>query len=89
MSVSTEHHDRNSEKQGGHVVEQLTGSRLSTRQLIIRRGLTVFAAAALLAAGAAVHFLVPLPETQSAKANLTEGWINTTYAPDPISSTVQ
>lgn len=89
MSVSTERHDGNTEKQSGHVAEQLTGSHLSTRQLIIRRGLAVFAVVALLAVGASVHFLVPLPETHSAKGNLTEDWINTTYAPDPIFSTAQ
>ncbi|XP_071353315.1 multidrug and toxin extrusion protein 1-like [Trachinotus anak] len=81
MSVRTECHDGNTETQGAHV--EVKGSRLSTTQLILRRGLTTFAAVALLAVGASVHFLVPLPETLS-----SEDWINTTYTPDIILSTV-
>ncbi|XP_068440276.1 multidrug and toxin extrusion protein 1-like [Clinocottus analis] len=76
MSVGTDENTK-----GGHVVQQ-TGVRLSTTQLILRRGLVVFAAVALLAAGATVHFLVPLPETRPSEANFTLDWINTTYAPD-------
>ncbi|KAM6931549.1 multidrug and toxin extrusion protein 1-like [Lycodopsis pacificus] len=86
MSVGTECHDGNPETQDGHVV-QLKGVRLSTTQLILRRGLTVFAAVALLAVGATVHFLVPLPETRPSEANFTLDWINTTYTPDQILST--
>ncbi|XP_034404441.1 solute carrier family 47 member 4 [Cyclopterus lumpus] len=78
MSVGPECHDGNTETQGGHVVQQ-KGGRLSTTQLILRRGLIVFAAVALLAVGATVHFLVPLPETRSSEANFTLDWINTTY----------
>ncbi|XP_073336537.1 multidrug and toxin extrusion protein 1-like [Pagrus major] len=62
MSVTTEFHDGNPEMQGGHGVQQLKGGRLSTTQLILRRGLTMFAAVSLLAVGASVHFLVPQPE---------------------------
>lgn len=43
----------------------------------------MFAAVALLAVGAGVHFLVPLPETNS-----TVDSINTTYTPDQIFSTM-
>ncbi len=86
MSVSTE--DQDGETQGGHVVQQLKGGRLSTTQLILRRGLTIFAAVALLAVGASVHFLVPWQETLPSEANFTSDWINTTYAPDQIVSTV-
>lgn len=78
MSVGPECRDGNTATQDGHVV-QLKGVRLSTTQLILRRGLTVFAAAALLAVGATVHFLVPLPETRPSEANFTLDWINTTY----------
>ncbi|XP_069568486.1 multidrug and toxin extrusion protein 1-like [Brachyistius frenatus] len=88
MSVSTEWHGGNTETQGGHVAQQLKGSRLSTTQLVLRRGLTVFAAVGLLAVGASVHFLVPLPETLSANSNLTMDWINTTYTPDQVYPTV-
>ncbi|XP_069017480.1 multidrug and toxin extrusion protein 1-like [Embiotoca jacksoni] len=89
MSVSTEWHGGNSsETQGGHVAQQLKGSRLSTTQLVLRRGLTVFAAVGLLAVGASVHFLVPLPETLSANSNLTMDWINTTYTPGQVFHTV-
>ncbi|XP_075956777.1 multidrug and toxin extrusion protein 1-like [Anarhichas minor] len=86
ISVGTECHDGNTETQDGHVV-QLKGVRLSTTQLILRRGLTVFAAVALLAVGATLHFLVPLPETRPSEANFTLDWINTTYTPDQIFST--
>uniref|UniRef100_A0A3B4UCW3 Multidrug and toxin extrusion protein n=1 Tax=Seriola dumerili TaxID=41447 RepID=A0A3B4UCW3_SERDU len=67
MSVRSECHD----------------GRLSTTQLILRRGITMFATVALLAVGTSVHFLVPLPEILS-----SEDWINTTYTPDQIFSTV-
>uniref|UniRef100_A0A671TL93 Multidrug and toxin extrusion protein n=1 Tax=Sparus aurata TaxID=8175 RepID=A0A671TL93_SPAAU len=86
MSVSAESHDGNAGTQGGHGVQQLKGGRLTITQLILRRGLIMFAAVALLAVGASVHFLVPLPETS--KANFTSEWINTTYGPDQIFSTV-
>uniref|UniRef100_A0A8C9YWJ9 Multidrug and toxin extrusion protein n=1 Tax=Sander lucioperca TaxID=283035 RepID=A0A8C9YWJ9_SANLU len=79
-----ERHDGKMETQWGHVVQQLKGCRLSTTQLILRRGLTMFAAVALLAVGASVHLLVPLPETLPSEANFTLDWINTTYTPDQI-----
>ncbi|KAF1394224.1 hypothetical protein PFLUV_G00024310 [Perca fluviatilis] len=87
-SVSAECHYGKMKTQGGHVVQQLKGCRLSTTQLILRRGLTMFAAVALLAVGASVHFLVPLPETLPSEANFTLDWINTTYTPDQIFTTV-
>uniref|UniRef100_A0A3Q3ARV4 Multidrug and toxin extrusion protein n=1 Tax=Kryptolebias marmoratus TaxID=37003 RepID=A0A3Q3ARV4_KRYMA len=77
-SVKTEQEDVDSETKGGHAIQQQKTVHLSTTQLIIRRGLTMFAAVALLAVGAGVHFLVPLPETHSVKANFTLDWINTT-----------
>ncbi|XP_039987316.1 multidrug and toxin extrusion protein 1-like [Xiphias gladius] len=67
---------------------EVKGGRLSTTQLVLRRGLTMFAAVSLLAVGASVHFLVPLPETLPSEANFTMDWINTTYTPDQIFSTV-
>lgn len=79
MSVSTESHD---EREGGHVAQQLRDNRLSTTQLIIRRGLALFAAVALLAVGATVHLLVPLPDVHSAESNHTINWINATHPPD-------
>uniref|UniRef100_A0A3P8SLM0 Multidrug and toxin extrusion protein n=1 Tax=Amphiprion percula TaxID=161767 RepID=A0A3P8SLM0_AMPPE len=82
MSVVT---SGSSEKQGE--VKQLKGGHLSTTQLILRRGLTMFAAVSLLAVGVIVHFVVPLPETL-AKGNFTTDWINTTNTPDQIFSTV-
>lgn len=88
MSVSTECPDGDTETQRGHVVQQVKADRLSITQLIFRRGLTMFAAIALLAVGVCVHFLVPLPETLSSEANFTMDWINTTYTPDQILSTV-
>ncbi|XP_075329290.1 multidrug and toxin extrusion protein 1-like [Odontesthes bonariensis] len=88
ISLSTECNDGKTEAQGGHLVQQLKGNRLSTTQLIFRRGLTIFAAAALLAVGAIAHFLVPLPETRSPANNHTVDWINATYTPDQIFSSV-
>ncbi|XP_053176185.1 multidrug and toxin extrusion protein 1-like [Scomber japonicus] len=88
MSVSTDQKNEDTETQHGHVVQQVKTDRLSTAQLILRRGLTMFAAVLLLVVGACVHFLVPLPETLSLQANFTMDWINTTYPPDEILSTV-
>ncbi|XP_019943621.2 multidrug and toxin extrusion protein 1-like [Paralichthys olivaceus] len=88
MSVRSEGHDGNIEAQGGHVLQQNNRGRLSTTQLVLRRGLTMLAAVGFLAVGATVHFLVPLPETLSSEANVTLDWINTTYTPDQIFSTV-
>ncbi|XP_042342476.1 multidrug and toxin extrusion protein 1-like [Plectropomus leopardus] len=79
MSVSIECNDGNTETQGGHMVQHVKAGRLSTTQLILRRGLTMFAAVALLAVGVSVHFIVPLPDTLPSKANFTLDWINTTY----------
>ncbi len=87
-SLSTGCHDGNTEKQDGHVGQQLKGGHLSITQLILRRGLTMFSALALLAVGAIVHFLVPLPETPLSEANVTMNMINTTYSPDQILTTV-
>ncbi|XP_038550119.1 multidrug and toxin extrusion protein 1-like [Micropterus salmoides] len=86
-SVSTNDHDGNTETQVGHVV-QLKSGHLSTTQLILRRGLTMFAAVALLAVGASVHFIVPLPEILPSEANFILERINTTYTPDHILSTM-
>uniref|UniRef100_A0A3Q4HZ72 Multidrug and toxin extrusion protein n=1 Tax=Neolamprologus brichardi TaxID=32507 RepID=A0A3Q4HZ72_NEOBR len=83
MSVSTECQDRGTVVQDRDVTQKLKGSRLSITQLILRRGLVMFAAVALLAVGAGVHFLVPLPKTNS-----TVDSINTTYTPDQIFSTM-
>ncbi|XP_028274917.1 multidrug and toxin extrusion protein 1-like [Parambassis ranga] len=88
VSVSTECHDGNTEEQSGPAAQQLSSSRLSTSQLIVRRGLTVCAALALLAVGTTVHFLVPLPEILSSQTNFTTDWINTTFTPDHIFSTL-
>lgn len=87
-SLSTGCHDRNTEEHNGHVGQQLKGGHLSTTQLILRRGLTMFSALALLAVGAIVHFLVPLPETPLSEANVTMDMINTTYSPDQILTTL-
>ncbi|MEQ2171903.1 hypothetical protein GOODEAATRI_015358 [Goodea atripinnis] len=88
-SVSTGCQDGTTASQGDHEVQQLKDTHLSTTQLVIRRGLTMFAAVALLAVGAAVHFLVPLPEVQFAEVNHTAtDWINATYTPDTNFSTM-
>ncbi|XP_037533786.1 multidrug and toxin extrusion protein 1-like [Nematolebias whitei] len=84
MAVSTDCHDGNAEREGGHVVQLPRGNRLSTSQLIIRRGLIMFAAIALLAVGAMVHFLVPLPVIHSTESNHTMNWMNASSTPDTI-----
>uniref|UniRef100_A0A3P9KI87 Multidrug and toxin extrusion protein n=1 Tax=Oryzias latipes TaxID=8090 RepID=A0A3P9KI87_ORYLA len=89
VPVTTENNDGKLEEPERHVVLKQRRDNLSTSQLILRRGITVIAALGLLSVGIIVHFLVPLPETQFAKANTTEGWINTTYAPSQYFSTVQ
>ncbi|XP_034557396.1 solute carrier family 47 member 4 [Notolabrus celidotus] len=86
-SVSRHDYDGNTETQDGHEAQQLK-SRLSTTQLVIRRGLTVIAAVGLLVVGACVHFLVPLPETPPFEGNFTVGLINTTFTPDQVLTTV-
>uniref|UniRef100_A0A669B2H6 Multidrug and toxin extrusion protein n=1 Tax=Oreochromis niloticus TaxID=8128 RepID=A0A669B2H6_ORENI len=68
--------------EGEHVDHDPKSSHLSITQLIIRRGLTMFAAVGLLAVGVGVYFLVPLPETLP--ANSTMDWINSTDTPDQI-----
>lgn len=74
--------------QSGRVVQQLKGGHLSTTQLILRRGLTMFAAVSLLAVGLSVHFLMSWPQMLFSQANFTLDRINTTYTPDQIFSTV-
>ncbi|XP_005804147.1 multidrug and toxin extrusion protein 1-like isoform X2 [Xiphophorus maculatus] len=88
ICVSTEDQDGHAGRPGGREVGRTDG-HLSTTQLIIRRGLAMLAAAALLAVGAVAHFLVPLPEFRSAEGNRTAASrINATHPPDPIYSTV-
>ncbi|KAM8903162.1 multidrug and toxin extrusion protein 1-like [Spinachia spinachia] len=84
--VGTEGRNGDTDTQCGQVVP-LKGGLLSTTQLILRRGLTVFVAVGLLAVGATAHFLVPLPESQASEANFTLDWINSTFTPHPILST--
>lgn len=74
------------EPQDAHADQDLQSGRLSTTQLVLRRGLTMFAAAGLLATGAGVHILVPLPETPP--SNLTVDWINSTDNPDHMFSSL-
>ncbi|CAB1348991.1 unnamed protein product, partial [Coregonus sp. 'balchen'] len=63
---------------------------LSTTQLVLRRGLTVLAAIAILVVGTSVHLLLPLPI--SSWSNLSIDWSNTTftttYPPELVPSTV-
>lgn len=61
--------------------------RLSTRQLLLRRGLALLGVVGLLAVGVSVHFLVPLPQTALLGSNFTLDGINTTFTPDHIFST--
>uniref|UniRef100_A0A3B4AGF4 Multidrug and toxin extrusion protein n=1 Tax=Periophthalmus magnuspinnatus TaxID=409849 RepID=A0A3B4AGF4_9GOBI len=58
--------------------EHQGGGVLSPCQLLLRRGLVVLGAVAILAIGVSVRFLVPLPESQSSLINSTLNWVNTT-----------
>uniref|UniRef100_A0A8C7Z4G2 Multidrug and toxin extrusion protein n=1 Tax=Oryzias sinensis TaxID=183150 RepID=A0A8C7Z4G2_9TELE len=78
LSVGTDCNNGNTEIDGEHEVQQQKGKHLSASQLILRRGLTTFAALALLAVGLSVHFLVALPKDISSKRNRTMDWFNTT-----------
>ncbi|XP_011481009.1 multidrug and toxin extrusion protein 1 [Oryzias latipes] len=78
LPVGTDCHNGNTETDGEHEVQQQKGKHLSASQLILRRGLTAFAALALLAVGLSVHFLVALPKDISSKRNRTMDWFNTT-----------
>lgn len=78
LPVGTDCHNGNTETDGEHEVQQQKGKHLSASQLILRRGLTAFAAVALLAVGLSVHFLVALPKDISSKRNRTMDWFNTT-----------
>ncbi|CAL8362463.1 unnamed protein product [Merluccius merluccius] len=75
---------------GGHLV-QGPRKRLSTPQLILRRGLTAVTMVLLLAVGLSAYCLVSLPETTATlplDRNLTAGWTNITdTTPDPVLST--
>lgn len=51
--------------------------RLSTSQLLFRRGLTILVTAALLALGVTVHIVVPLPQ-DLASQNKSMDWLNST-----------
>lgn len=85
--LSENYHDGNPEMKNGHVIQQLKAGHLSVNQLVVRRGLTVFALVSLLAAGMCCHFLVPLPESLPA-ANRTMDLINSTYSPHQVVSSV-
>uniref|UniRef100_A0A672H066 Multidrug and toxin extrusion protein n=1 Tax=Salarias fasciatus TaxID=181472 RepID=A0A672H066_SALFA len=82
VSVSTEGGDGSAEAQEGAAAPQPKKRSLSTMQLLVRRGLTVCAAVALLAVGICVHVAVPLPTHPS--ANIT---VNQSHA-EQILSTV-
>ncbi|XP_061828129.1 multidrug and toxin extrusion protein 1-like isoform X1 [Nerophis lumbriciformis] len=65
------------------VTRRANAEQLSLGQLLLRRGLTLFAALALLAAGAGVHYLVPLPRILHPNGNqTTTHWSNGSYTPD-------
>ncbi|XP_068601867.1 multidrug and toxin extrusion protein 1-like [Brachionichthys hirsutus] len=88
VSMSTELDERNRKMQAGGCFSQPKNNHLSATQLIIRRGFTLLVAVALLAVGVSVHFLVPLPEALTSKANFTLDWINTTSTADHVLATV-
>ncbi|XP_057695505.1 multidrug and toxin extrusion protein 1-like isoform X2 [Corythoichthys intestinalis] len=60
--------------------QQVNADQLPVSQLLLRRGLTLLAAIALLAIGTCVYLLVPLPEAPPSKSNLTAiEWGNSTH----------
>ncbi|XP_054901353.1 multidrug and toxin extrusion protein 1-like isoform X1 [Poeciliopsis prolifica] len=81
--VKTQQHDGNSETRVEQEARRQKSGRLSTTQLVIRRGITMVTALAFLAVGTAVHFLVRLPEIGS---NSTLDSVNTTFTPHTIPS---
>ncbi|XP_034025060.1 multidrug and toxin extrusion protein 1-like [Thalassophryne amazonica] len=83
VSVSHDARDLSSDTPCGHVAPRMERGHLSTNQLLFRRGLTVCAAAAVLAVGASLHVLLPVLETpSSSRVNFTTNWINATHPPD-------
>uniref|UniRef100_A0AAY4DUB0 Multidrug and toxin extrusion protein n=1 Tax=Denticeps clupeoides TaxID=299321 RepID=A0AAY4DUB0_9TELE len=84
-----------SQVQDGLMSQQEGGEpriRLSTSQLIIRRGLVMLAAILILFAGTAVHLLLPLPESSwVTRSNQTQDWQwdweNWTYPTPTVQST--
>ncbi|KAM9812965.1 multidrug and toxin extrusion protein 1-like [Syngnathus typhle] len=55
----------------GNTQQQANVNQLPLNQLLLRRGLTLLAALALLTTGTCVYFLVPVPVTPFPKSNLT------------------
>ncbi|CAL8353428.1 unnamed protein product [Lota lota] len=80
---------------GGYLVQrsevvQGPRKRLSTAQLVLRRGFITVAMVLLLVVGVIVHSLVPLPESPilPSERNMTTGWANITdTTPAPVLST--
>ncbi|XP_054650234.1 multidrug and toxin extrusion protein 1-like [Dunckerocampus dactyliophorus] len=69
--------------EGNTVTHHANAAHLSFSQLVFRRGLTLFAALALLAVGACLHYSIPLPETMRPQSNMsTTHWSNDTYTSD-------
>ncbi|XP_057676901.1 multidrug and toxin extrusion protein 1 isoform X1 [Corythoichthys intestinalis] len=70
--------------------EDISEKRLSTTQLVLRRGFALSAAVVTLAMGVAVHFVFPVPEIpMSGSVNLTEIWTNvSTVTPMALSQLV-
>nr|XP_057936414.1 multidrug and toxin extrusion protein 1-like [Doryrhamphus excisus] len=87
LHVNTECPDGNTVSQ--NVVKERT-HHLPMTQLIIQRGITMLTALGLLAVGACVHLLVPLPESPlfTHKANLTMEVVNSTNNPPQTSITL-
>uniref|UniRef100_A0A8C5DUA5 Multidrug and toxin extrusion protein n=1 Tax=Gouania willdenowi TaxID=441366 RepID=A0A8C5DUA5_GOUWI len=80
-------HERSTGTNGGPADQHHRGGRLTTTQLIVRRGILIFAAVCLLAVGVGVRLLVPLPVTSS-KHNSTLDLFNTTQTPVLLTPTV-
>ena len=64
---------------------QRPSKRLSTTQLVLRRGFTTGVMVLLLVLGVVVHYLVPLPESPAprSESNRTLGWANVTDSTAP------
>ncbi|XP_028319930.1 multidrug and toxin extrusion protein 1-like isoform X1 [Gouania willdenowi] len=80
-------HERSTGTNGGPADQHHRGGRLTTTQLVVRRGILIFAAVCLLAVGVGVRLLVPLPVTSS-KHNSTLDLFNTTQTPVLLTPTV-
>ncbi|XP_061926139.1 multidrug and toxin extrusion protein 1-like [Entelurus aequoreus] len=88
VSDEAKEDDKKASRSGeGRTLCDNTGRPLSVTQLVLRRGLAVFAAVTVLAAGVITRVVFPVPE-MSTWSNFTQSWANNS-APSPTVWTEQ